>query len=174
MINIVQIVDQKYNKKGLIVVKKKLGSIYYSVVYEFVIIPILGLITYLLYEKFAYSGIILDNFFLYFILILLLVLFNIFGIYAIAYIYNKVYKIDNNYYTLVGGLTIGIVIWFKVFWYVMEGVNCNTINDVNCVPAIQYNKLSTVILVISISYFLIYQILYKMISKKMKLNNGKK
>lgn len=154
--------------------KKKLGSLYYSVIYEFVIIPILGLVTYLLYEKFAYTGAVLDNFFLYFLLILLLVLFNIFAIYAIAYIYNKVYKIDNFYYTLVGGITIGIVLWFKVFWYVMESINCTENYDFNCVPSIQYNKLSTVILVAAIAYFLIYQVLYKMINKKIKASRGKK
>lgn len=154
--------------------KKKLWSLYYSVIYEFVIIPILCLITYLVYEKLAYTGLILDNFFLYFILILLLVLFNILAVYGIAYIYNRVYKINNNYYTLVGVLTIGIVLWFKVFWYVMEGINCNSTFDANCVPSIQYNKLSTTILVASISYFLIYQLLYKMIYKRNKINRGKK
>ena len=154
--------------------EKKLGSLYYSVVYEFVIIPFLCILTYLLYSKFAYSELVVDNILIYFILVLFLVLFNIISIYGIAYIYTKVYKIDNNYYTLVGVLTIGIIIWFKVFWYVMEGVNCNSLNDVNCVPAIQYNKLSTIILVVSIAYYAIYQTLYKMINKKMKLRRIKK
>lgn len=153
--------------------KKIISSTYYALVYEFIVVPLLCFVSFLVYENLAYTDLVRSNFLIYILLLALLVAFNIAVIYAIAFLYNKVYKVSLNCYTIIGILTIGIVIWFKVFWYVMEVVNCYEINNDHCVSSIKSNKLSSYVLIASISYFLIYNVLHRMIAKKIKLKKNK-
>lgn len=154
--------------------KNLISNMYYAAVYEFIIVPFLCLITFLVFENLAYTEIVQNNIFLYILLLGLLVILNVAIVYVIAYLYNKVYKVNLNYYTIIGILTIGIVIWFKVFWYVMEAVNCYEVDSSHCITAIKSNQLSSYVLIASISYFLIYNILHRMIAKKIKIKKNKK
>lgn len=153
---------------------KKIINLFYAVIYQFIIIPLLGFISYIIYDKIAYLGIIQDNRIWFYILIIFLVAFNVICIYGIAVLYAKVYKANLTYYTIIGMCTIFASLWAKVYFYVLEDINCVEYNNSTCLDTLKNNSIASTVLIMLIAYYLVYIVLYKMLVNSKKKEGEKK
>lgn len=154
-------------------ISKRINNLLYALIYQIVIIPLLGYITYVVYDKIAFLNVVQESSIIFYLLIILLMAFNVVCVYGVAYLYTKVYKSKLSYYTVVGMFTLFIALWVKVYYYVLENFTCGEFISSRCLDAFKYNKVATTILIILVAYYFVYHVLHIMLEKK-KSDKGEK
>lgn len=150
--------------------KKKLIDVLYALCFEFIAVPIMGFVTYSIYDRFFYTSTVHNNLFFASALIFVLVLANIVALYGIAYLFNKVYKMNLITYIVTGLITLFVGIWVEVYFYAVSKTNCLANSNLDCLGAVKDYNSFTVALIMAVSYYLIYIVLHKMIEKKLSIS----
>lgn len=149
--------------------KKKLIDVLYALCFEFVAVPILGYITYGVYYRLFYTSAVQNNLILASTLIFVLALANIAALYGIAYVFNKIYKMNLITYIVTGLITIFVGIWFEVYFYAISKTSCLPNSNLDCLGATKDYSSFTVVIILAIAYYLIYIVMHKMIEKKLSI-----
>ena len=154
--------------------KSNFLNILYALVLQIVIMPVLGCFTYFLYDKYTYLNLGTGYSVLFFFLIIFLVALNIFCLYYLAKAFYKVYKMPLRYYFVVGLTTSVIVSWFKIYYHFMEIVDCREVDTVKCLDSFSINRNSNIMLVLTIAYFVLFMLLYRMVKEQEIIKSKKK
>lgn len=147
---------------------KKIINIIYASIYQFVLVPILGFLTYLMYDKLAYLDIVQDSRIMFILLIGILVFLNVGAVYFISYVYNRFYKCEIVYYRIIGIIAIFIAIWYKVYYVALVKNVCVANDSVKCISTIKNNNLLTIALIALVTYYLVFLVTFKIANSKRK------
>ncbi len=101
-------------KQGKNIMSIVLSTIPY-IIYVLVIIPLLGKVTYSLYEGFALTSVQMTNT----IVTLVLILANILVILSLLYIFNQMTKFNMKKYLLVGGTVFLYTLIMAIYKYIL-------------------------------------------------------
>lgn len=134
---------------------KKVNNVLYALVFELVLIPILGYISYFMYSKLTVFSFMDSNLFLNILLLLVLVILNIIAIYYIAYAMVHIFKFNIEYQIVTCLIILFIAIWFKLY-YSIQLSNCSIDSNITCIDAMSNNLTFTTILIFLVSYNLLY------------------
>lgn len=147
---------------------KKIINTIYASIYQFVLVPILGFLTYLMYDKLAYLDIVQDSRIMFILLIGILVFLNVGVVYFISYVYNRFYKCEIVYYRIIGIIAIFIAIWYKVYYVTLVKNVCVANDSVKCISTIKNNNLLTIALIALVTYYLVFLVTFKIANSKRK------
>lgn len=152
--------------------KEKLNSIYYALLFEIIIIPFMGYVTYTLYNNVNYISLFQNYSFLRFVLLIILIAINIAVMYGYSLSLNKVFKVDTTYCNIVELFGIAFALWAKVYFASAEGIRCTT-SSVDCLDAMKFNKIATAILVGLFAYYIVFAAINKMVKAKIEIKKNK-
>lgn len=150
--------------------KKKFIDVLYALCFEFVAVPIMGFVTYSIFDRLFYTSTVHTNLFLASLLIFVLFLINIGALYGIAYVFNKIYKMNLITYIVTGLITIFIGLWFEVYYYAISKTSCLANSNLDCLGATKDYNTFTVVIIMAVAYYLIYIVMHKMIEKKLSIS----
>lgn len=149
--------------------KKKLIDVLYALCFQFVAVPLLGFTTYSIFDRLFYTSLIQNNVILASTLICSLFLINIAALYGIAYVFNKVYKMNLITYIVTGLITLFICLWFEVYYYAVSKTSCLANSNLDCLGATSNYNTFTIVIIMAVTYYLLYIIVHKMIEKKLSI-----
>lgn len=155
-------------KKG----NKKLVDILYALCFELVAVPIMGFLTYSIYDKLFYTSVIQSNVFLATILLFVLVFINIILLYGIAYVFNKIYKMNLITYIITGLITLFVGLWVEVYYYAMSKSSCLVNSNLDCLGATKNYTSFTIVIIMAVAYYLVYIVMHKMVERKLAIKKG--
>lgn len=150
--------------------KKKFIDVLYALGFEFVMVPIMGFVSYRIFDKLFYTNAVHNNLILASLLIFTLFVINIALLYGIAYVFNKIYKMNLITYVITGLITIFVGVWFEVYYYAMVKTSCLTNSNLDCLGATKDYNNFTVVIIMAVAYYLLYIVLHKMIEKKLSIS----
>lgn len=139
-----------------------------ALILQFILIPIMALITYKVYDSFSYLGVVQDSYTVFVFSVIGIVIVNFLVIYGISYLYNKYLKFENVFHIITGLVAIFMCIWFKVYIYVSKLNVCENNSSEDCLDLISKNQLINTALILLIMYYLIFIIMLKMLNKRLK------
>ncbi|MCI8794566.1 MAG: hypothetical protein HFI73_04230 [Bacilli bacterium] len=147
---------------------KKVNNVLYALVYELIFIPLLSYVSYYIYTRLNYIGIINENLIFSSLILIVLVILNLLAVYYIAYALNHVFKFNLEYQIVIGFIIIFITIWIKMYYNSLENILCQLEGGSGCLEAARYNKLFSIVLIFVVTYNLLYVPLHKITKRKGK------
>lgn len=148
--------------------KNKKINILYAFIYQLILIPIMGYVSYSIYNSTFLASFISSNMFVNSLILLILVALNIVAIYYISCVLNHIYKYELEYHIVIAMIVVFITIWFKIYYNSVEQTRCSLEIYNNCLNAMKLNNLFTTVLVLVVLYNLMYIPLHMITKKKGK------
>ena len=146
-------------------IKSKLTSSYYAIFYQFVCVPLLAILSILIYSTLVvdvdYSYPILNA-----VVLTVLIAANISLIYFIALFFIKKGRMALIYHIIVGAITTMGVMWLNVYYNTIESVSCSDYSALACADSIVNGKTAMLCLIACVSYYLIYIFIHKIVQSK--------
>lgn len=152
--------------------KKSMSNSLWALGYQFIIIPVLAILSYYLVNKF-YLSVNFDSSNIVMIISLLVILMGINCgiIYGIAYfIYHKV-DMPIMYHVITGLITNFILIWVTVYFRMKAATSCSGTALGGCASALKNSKLVLFFFVASVCCYAIFLVFYIMMINR---DTGKK
>lgn len=150
--------------------KRKLINELWALLYQFICVPLLTLLSLWLYSHFIVvstaSGGVISIF-----VTVILVLLNIAAIYGIAYLMENKFKMPLIYHILTGVITIFALVWINVYFVTMTNSSCDGVSAIKCGELINDSKIVMTALIASITYFLLYIVIRRIVIKKALRSN---
>ncbi len=154
------------SKKRGIDVKEKLKKIGIVLLYEVILVPLLGIVTYSLYNHFvveapwgASQGVMT-------VTMLLFIALNIGCLYFLATLYVKKLQYPFVYHMIGGLIPIFVSVWGYVYFKTIEKAACDGASLLNCSDAVLDLKNVKLALIAFIAYYFLFVVLLKMIKKQ--------
>ncbi len=151
--------------------KEKGVNIFYSLVFQFLCIPALAFLSYLLLylgNYFLSWNVSFTQRIILMILVIGIILLNVALVYGIAYVIKNTFKTPLNYHIIIGLIVLFILLWVNVYFSYIESVKCDELAMTGCVSAIRNNKIAVTVFTVYAAYYLIYILTYKIVLKKEK------
>lgn len=147
--------------------KRRVVNSYYAILYQFCCVPILTIISFLIYSHFI-IGNNLGGSLVGYLVIALLVAANLALIYGISLIYIKKIKLPLLYHIIVGAFTMVLLLWLNVYYGTVESITCADYNAVECIDSIVNGRSAILSLIACAAYYLLYIFIYKIVEKSVK------
>lgn len=148
---------------------RKLIDVVYALIFQFIFIPLMGFLTYSVYNNLFYTEFIQNNVIMASILIFVLLFINLGILYGIAYLFNKIYKMNLITYVITGLITIFGGLWFLVYYYALVKTSCLPNSSLDCLGATKDYNVFLVGVIMAVAYYLVYIVLHKMVEKKLSM-----
>ena len=142
---------------------KKVNNVLYALVYELIFIPLLSYVSYYIYTRLNYIGIINESLIFSSLILIVLVILNLLAVYYIA---NPIYSPCG--WLLISSAPMPITIWIKMYYNSLENILCQLEGGSGCLEAARYNKLFSIVLIFVVTYNLLYVPLHKITKRKGK------
>ena len=156
---------------------KRLLYVLYAILYSFIIIPIIGLLSIKGYNFFV-TKLFEDNFIAELAYVMIAVIIVIIAIYMLVIVFNDKLKVPLIYHIVTGILATVISLWLIVYFKTISSSICNIAiygeGISNCTLAILGSKTFIAYLVYAIACYTIYIVVAKWNTKKDIKKNKKK
>ena len=154
--------------------KRKLINEYYAILYQFICVPLLTIFSLLLYYRFIVVRFASVGWFVTMLVTTILVLFNVAAIYGIVYLMEHVFKMPLINHIITGASTIFILLWVNVYFITTTKASCNEDLEsaLACGELINNSKIAMTVLIACVTYFLLYIVIQKIVSKKIQRSNS--
>lgn len=154
--------------------KRRLINEYYAILYQFICVPLLTIFSLLLYYRFIVARFASVGGLVTFLVTTVLVLFNIAAIYGIAYLMEHIFKMPLINYIITGASTIFVLLWLNVYFVTTTKSSCNEklASALKCGELISNSKIAMTALIACVTYFLLYIVIQRIVSKKMQRSNS--
>lgn len=155
-------------------------NLLYASLYQFIIVPILSLMSYKLFENAMYYY----NYPIYEVIILLILLIiDISLVYLICYSNNKLFKMPIEYHGFLGAACIGVFLAIYFYLNVKEASVCVDVNSNLCTNEILLMRYVLFALIFQLIFYILFILLDRITKKqiyddesksKKKVKRGKK
>ncbi|MDE6141492.1 MAG: hypothetical protein K2G03_02710, partial [Bacilli bacterium] len=147
---------------------------YYAILYQFICVPLLTIFSLLLYYRFIVVRFASVGGLVTILVTTILVLFNVAAIYGIAYLMEHVFKMPLINHIITGASTIFILLWLNVYFVTSTKSSCSEklASALECGELINNSKIAMTALIACVTYFLLYIVIQRIVSKKMQRSNS--
>ncbi len=142
---------------------RKLGI---ALLYELIIVPLLGIITYFCYNRFVVEQVWGVNQGVMAVTLLLFIALNVGCLYFFAKLYIEKFHLALTYHNVTGLISIFISAWGYVYFKTIEKAACEGVSLLTCSDAVIDLKKAQMAFIAFIAYYVLFMVLVKMIKKQ--------
>lgn len=150
--------------------KRKIINECLALIYQFVCVPLLAIISLNFYSKMVLLLNSSGSYLILFLILAVIIILNIAAIYGIVYLLKEVFNMPLINHILTGLVTMFILIWVYVYFITLTNTSCKevSLSAIDCSQNILGSKAVMTALVVVIAYFFLYIVMQKIVQKKVE------